>query len=180
MTSPDTTPPAPQRGIFVVGDGSWKAILPSATVLGVFLAFLVGMLAWFDIRIDGVERRLTAQIGGVKTDLVNRIDQVETGLNARIDGVEKRIDRVEKRLTDRIDEVKVELGRRIDGVKSDLAAGEAKREAAEARQSAAMERLTSGIAENRANHRELLGFVRARFPGAPQPAPAAPEPSPAQ
>lgn len=177
MTSPETPSPAPQRSPFIAGDGSWKASLPFATVLGIFLATLVGLFAWFDNRfasgLDGVEQRLTAQIVEVKTDLTNRIDGVEKRLTNRIDQVETglnaRIDRVEQRLSDKIDRVEKELGGQIGGVKADLAASEAKREAADARQSAAMERLADGIAENRANHRELAGFVRAHHPGAPQP-----------
>ena len=43
-----------------------------------------------------------------------------------------------------------------------------------------MERLAAGIAENRTNHRELVGFVRAHFPGAPQPAASESQPAPAQ
>ncbi len=231
MTSPETPSPAPQ-GSAVIVDGSWKAIMRYASLLTVFLAALGGLFTWFDYRfangLDGVERRLTAQIVVVKTDLTNRmdevkadltnridgvenhlsdrIDQVETGLNARIDRVEQRlsdridrvetelgsridrvetklgsrIDGVEMELGSRIDGVEMELGNRIDGVKADLAASEAKREAADARQSTAMERLADGIAENRNNHRELVGFVRAHYPGAPQPATAEPEATPAQ
>ena len=127
--------------------------------LGIFLATQVALFAWFDNRfangIDGVERRLTAQIVEVKTDLTHRIDGVE------------------KRLMDRIDRVESGLGTRIDEVKADL-------EASEARQSAATKRLTAGIAENRANHRELAGFVHARHLGAPQSATEQPEPPPAQ
>ena len=138
--------------------------------LGIFLATQVALFAWFDNRfangIDGVERRLTAQIVEVKTDLGARIDEVKTDLTHRIDGVEKR-------LTDRIDRVESGLGTRIDEVKADL-------EASEARQSAATKRLTAGIAENRANHRELAGFVHARHLGAPQSATEQPEPPPAQ
>lgn len=140
MTSPETPPQAPQRSAFP-GDGSWKAAVPTITVLGiflgVFLATQVALFAWFDNRFA-------------------------SGL-----------DRVEKRLTDRIDRVETELGNRIDEVKADL-------EASEARQSAAAKRLTAGIAGNRANHRELVGFVRAHYPGAPQPAASEPEPAPAQ
>ncbi len=198
MTSPETPPQAPQRSA-VVGDGSWKAVMPIAIVLGAFLTFLGAMITYFDNRFTvGIagfrtelamtEQRLTSQIAEVKTDLTNRIDgvekrltdridQVETGLNARIDRVEKRltdrIDRVEKELGNRIDRVESGLGTRIDEVKTDL-------EASEARQSAATKRLTAGIAENRAAHRELAGFVHARHLGAPQPATEQPEPPPAQ
>ena len=195
MTSPETPSPAPQRSA-LPGDGSWKAVVPTIAVqgifLGIFLATQVALFAWFDDRfangIDGVERRLTAQIVEVKTDLGARIDEVKTDLTHRIDGVEKRltdridqvetglnarIDRVEQRLTDRIDRVETELGTRIDEVKADL-------EASETRQSAVTKRLTAGIAGNRANHRELVGFVRAHYPGAPQPATEQPEPPPAQ
>ena len=146
-------------------------------------------------RMDEVKADLTNRIDGVENHLSDRIDQVETGLNARIDRVEQRlsdridrvetelgsrIDRVETKLGSRIDGVEMELGNRIDGVKADLAASGAKREAADARQSTAMERLADGIAENRNNHRELVGFVRAHYPGAPQPATAEPEATPAQ
>ena len=158
--------------------------MPIAIVLGAFLTFLGAMITYFDNRFTvGIagfrtelamtEQRLTSQIAEVKADLAttekrlsDRIDRVETELGARID-------RVEKRLTDRIDRVESGLGARIDEVKADL-------EASEARQSAAAKRLTAGIAENRANHRELVGFVRAHFPGAPQPPASEPEPAPAQ
>ncbi len=186
MTSPETPPQAPQRS--VAGDGSWKAVMPIAIVLGAFLTFLGAMITYFDNRftvgiagfrteIAMTEQRLTSQIAEVKTDLTNRIDGVEKRLTDRIDQVETglnaRIDRVEQRLTDRIDRVESGLGTRIDEVKADL-------EASEARQSAATKRLTAGIAGNRAAHRELAGFVHARHLGAPQPATEQPEPPPAQ
>ena len=173
MTSPETPPPEPPRSAFVIGDGSWKAMIPFATLLSIFLIFLVGMLTWFDIRIDGVERRLTAQIVEVKTDLTSRIDGVETRLSARIDQVETglnaRIDRVETRLTDRIDEVKAEL-----------AASEARRAAVDAQLSADIERVAAGVTENRAAHRELAAFVRASQHREPPPAITGQGTSPAQ
>lgn len=173
MTSPETSPPAPPRSAFVIGDGSWKAMIPFATLLSIFLIFLVGMLTWFDIRIDGVERRLTAQIGGVETRLSNRIAEVKTDLTDRIDQVESglnaRIDRVEKRLSDRIDEVKAEL-----------AASEARRAAVDAQLSADIERVAAGVAESRLAHRELAGFVRAGRPQQPPPATTEQGSAPAQ
>ena len=166
MTSPETPSPEPQRSMFVVGDGSWKAMIPPATVLSIFLIFLVGMLAWFDTRItaglDGVERRLTAQIVEVKTDLTNRIDGVET------------------RLSDRIDRVETGLGTRIDEVKAELAASEARRAAVDAQLSADIEQVAAGVAENRAAHRELAGFVRASRSPEPPPATDPPGSAPAQ
>ena len=174
MTSPETPSPEPQRSMFAIGDGSWKAIIPHATLLSIFLGALGGMLAWFDGRIDGVERRLTAQIVEVKTDLADRIGGVEKRLTDRIDQVETglnaRIDRVEKRLTDRIDRVEVGLGLRIDEVKAELAASEARRAAVDAQLSADVEQVAAGVAENRAAHRELAGFVRASRSQEPPPA----------
>lgn len=177
MTSPETpartpAPEPPPRGIF--GDGSWRGIAPLAAVLSIFLGVLGGMFTWLDSRItdgiDGVERRLTAQIVEVKADLSNRIDGVETRLNARIDQVEMglnaRIDRVETRLTDQIDQVKTEL-------KAELAAREARRAAVDAQLSADIERVAAGVTENRAAHRELAGFVRASR--SPKPSPATTE-----
>lgn len=189
MPSPDT--PSPQPGA-PPREGGLKASAPTIAMLGVFLTILLGMFAWFDNRfangLDGVERRLTAQIDGGEKRLTARIDGVEKRLSDRIDHVETslgaRIDRVEKRLTDRIDRVETELGARIDRVESGLGTRidevKADLEASEARQSAAAKRLTAGIAENGANHRELVGFVRAHFPGAPQPPASEPEPAPAQ
>ncbi len=175
MTSPETPFPEPQRSMF--GVSSWKAVVPMATVLGISLATLGGILAWFDgridSRIDGVERRLTARIVEVKTDLTDRIDQVETGLNARID-------RVEKRLIDRIDRVETDLGIRIDEVKAELAAGEARRAAVDAQLSADIEQVAAGVAENRAAHRELAGFVRASRSQEPPPASDPPGSTPTQ
>ncbi len=177
MTSPETPSPEPQRGMFAIGDGSWKGMIPFATLIGIFLMFMVGMLGWFDIRItaglDGVERRLTAQIVEVKTDLTDRIDGVEKRLTDRIDQVEAglnaRIDRVEKRLSDR-----------IDGVKAELAASEARRAAVDAQLSSDIERVATGVAENRAAHRELAGFVRASRSQEPPPASDPPGSAPAQ
>ncbi len=172
MTSPETPSPAPQRSA-LPGDGSWKAVMPIAIVLGAFLTFLGAMITYFDNRFTvGIagfrtelamtEQRLTSQIAEVKADLATTEKRLSD-----------RIDRVEKRLTDRIDRVEKALGARIDEVKADL-------EASEARQSAVTKRLAAGIAGNRANHRELAGFVRAHYPGAPQPATEQPEPPPAQ
>ena len=184
MTSPETPPQTPRNGVFVAGDGSWKAVVPMATVLGFFLATLLGMFAYFDNRITvGIEgfrtelamteQRLTAQIAEVKTDLTQRIDQVETGLNARIH-------RVETRLTDRIDRVEAGLGTRIDGVKAELAASEARRAAVDAQLSADNEQVAAGVAENRAAHRALAGFVRASRSEEPPPASDPSGPAPAQ
>ncbi|MCY3754813.1 MAG: hypothetical protein OXG99_12095 [Alphaproteobacteria bacterium] len=186
MTSPETPPPepTPPRGIFVTGDGSWKATLPTITVLGIFMGALVGILVYFDnrftvgidrveMRIGQVEQRLTVQITEVKTDLTNRIDQVETGLNTRID-------RVEKRLSDRIDRVEVGLGVRIDEVKAELAASEARRAAVDAQLSADIERVAAGVTENRAAHRELAAFVRASWNREPPPATTEQDSAPAQ
>ncbi|MCY4501946.1 MAG: hypothetical protein OXE57_10340 [Alphaproteobacteria bacterium] len=191
MTSPETPSPEPQRSMFGIGDGSWKAMIPAATVLTFFVLFLVGILGWFDSRIDGVEMRLTAQIVEVKADLTNRIDEVKADLRATETRLSDRIDRVESRLTDRIDEVKADLGTRIDqveaglgtridGVKAELAAGEARRAAVDAQLSADIEQVAAGVAENRAAHRELAGFVRASRSQEPPAASDPPGPAPAQ
>ncbi len=188
MTSPETPSPEPQRSMLGVGVSSWKAVAPMVAVLGIFLATLGGMLAWFDNRvttsIDGVEMRLTVQIGGVETRLSDRIDRVEKRLTAQIVEVKTdltdRIDGVEKRLTDRIDQVEAGLGTRIDEVKTELAASEARRAAVDAQLSADIERVATGVAENRAAHRELAGFVRASRSTEPPPATADPGPAPAQ
>ena len=182
MTSPETPSQEPQRSIF--GVSSWKAVVPMATVLTFFVIFMLGILGWFDNRIDGVERRLTARIVEVKVDLSNRIVEVKTDLTDRIDQVETglnaRIDRVEKRLIDRIDRVETDLGIRIDEVKAELAAGEARRAAVDAQLSADIEQVAAGVAENRAAHRELAGFVRASRSQEPPPASDPPGPAPAQ
>ncbi len=184
MTSPETPSPEPQRSMFAIGDGSWKAIIPFATLFSIFLGALGGMLAWFDNRvtasIDGVEMRLTAQIVEVKADL----RATETRLSDRIDRVETRLtDRIEEVKTDlgtRIDQVEAGLGTRIDEVKAELAAGEARRAAVDAQLSADIERVATGVAENRAAHRELAGFVRASRSQEPPPASDPPGPAPAQ
>ena len=173
MTSPETPPPEPPRSPFVIGDGSWKAMIPFATLLSIFLIFLVGMLTWFDIRIDGVERRLTAQIVEVKTDLTNRIGEVKADLSGRIDEVKADLRATESRLSGRIDEVKAEL-------KAELAASEARRAAVDAQLSADIERVAAGVTENRAAHRELAAFVRASQNREPPPATAEQGAAPAQ
>ena len=184
MTSPETPSPEPQRSIFAIGDGSWKAIIPFATLFSIFLGALGGMLAWFDNRViaglDGVEMRLTAQIVEVKADLTNRIDEVKADLRATETRLSDRIDRVETRLTDRIDRVETDLGTRIDEVKAELAASEARRAAVDAQLSADIERVAAGVAENRAAHRELAGFVRASRSQEPPATSDPPGPAPAQ
>ena len=195
MTSLETPSPEPQRSMFAIGNGSWKAIIPFATLFSIFLGALGGMLAWFDNRViaglDGVEMRLTAQIGGVETRLSDRIDRVEKRLSAQIVEVKADLRATETRLTDRIDEVKTDLGIRIDqveaglgiridGVKAELAAGEARRAAVDAQLSADIEQVAAGVAENRAAHRELAGFVRASRSQEPPPASDPPGPAPAQ
>ncbi len=180
MTSPETPSPEPQRSMFGIGDGSWKAMIPAATVLTFFVLFLVGILGWFDSRIDGVEMRLTAQIVEVKADLTNRIDEVKADLRATETRLSDRIDRVETRLSDRIDRVETDLGTRIDGVKAELAASEARRAAVDAQLSADIEQVSAGVAENRAAHRELAGFVRASRSQEPPPASDRPGPAPPQ
>ena len=167
MTSPETPPQAPQRS--VAGDGSWKAVMPIAIVLGAFLTFLGAMITYFD-------NRFTVGIAGFRTELA----MTEQRLTSQIAEVKADLATTEKRLSDRIDRVEQRLSGRIDEVKADLAASEAKRAAADAQQSATMERLAAGIADNRANHRELAGFVHARHLGALQPATEQPEPPPAQ
>lgn len=179
MTSPETPTPPPEpppaRGIF--GDGSWRGIVPLTAVLGFFVAVLGGMFSWLDSRItdgiDGVERRLTAQIVEVKMDLSNRIDGVETRLSTRIDEVKADLRATESRLSGRIDEVKAEL-------KSELAASEARRAAVDAQLSADIERVAAGVAENRLAHREFAAFVRASLPANPSPATAEQGAAPAQ
>ena len=108
MPSPDTPSTAPQASA-PPREGGWKAVVPTITVLGVFLTILIGMFAWFDFRFANAvagfrtelamtEKRLSDRIGEVKADLAT----TEKRLTDRIDGFEKR-------LTDRIDEVKAGL-----------------------------------------------------------------------
>ena len=80
----------------------------------------------------------------------------------------------------RIDQVEAGLGTRIDGVKAELAAGEARRAAVDAQLSADIEQVAAGVAENRAAHRELAGFVRASRSQEPPPASDPPVSAPAQ
>ena len=170
MTSPETPPQEPTPPRSVIGGVSWKVIVPAATLLSIFLGVLGGMLAYFDNRftvgiaglrteLAATEQRLTAQIVEVKADL--------RATESRLSG---RIDEVKADLGTRIDEVKADLGARIDEVKAELAASEARRAAVDERLSADIERVAAGVAENRAAHRELAGFVRASWNREPPPA----------
>ena len=172
MTSPETPPqePTPPRSIFATGDGSWKATLPTITVLGIFMGALVGILVYFDNRFTVGIDRVEMRIGQVEQRLTAQITEVKADLRATENRLSGRIDRVESRLSDRIDEVKADLGTRIDEVKAELAASEARRAAVDAQLSADIERVAAGVAENRLAHRALAGFVRAGRSQEPPPA----------